>query len=369
MNEILELIRDFSGENAWIVQVFVVVFSVVVFNFVISILLNKLKKKLDTTKTPWDDALIYAIRRPLKLLIWIIGLSFAAEIALQADEVILEAIRTIRDVSIIATIAWFLVRFITSVEHNIIDHYLAEGKTIDQTTADAITRLLRLTVIITAILVAMQTLGFSITGVLAAGGVGGLALGLAAKDLLANFFGGLMLFLDRPFSKGDWIRSPDREIEGTVENIGWRMTTIRTFDKRPLYVPNSIFNTIAIQNPSRMSNRRIYETIGLRYEDIGKLEGILKDIRSMLASHPEIDQQRTLMVNLNSYAPSSIDFFIYTFTKTTAWARYHEIKEDVLLKINAIVETHGAEMAFPTSTIYVPQGIQVNPDLDAVSNN
>ena len=119
---------------------------------------------------------------------------------------------------------------------------------------DAMAKLLRLSVIITAGLVVLQTLGFSISGVLAFGGVGGIAVGFAARDLLANFFGGLMIYLDRPFSVGDWVRSPDRNIEGTVERIGWRLTVIRTFDKRPLYVPNSVFANIAVENPSRMAS-------------------------------------------------------------------------------------------------------------------
>ena len=102
------------------------------------------------------------------------------------------------------------------------------------------------------------------------GGVGGLIVGLAAKDLLSNFFGGMMIYFDRPFKVGDWIRSPDRQIEGTVERIGWRMTIIRTFDKRPLYVPNSVFSSIVVENPSRMLNRRINETFGLRYQDADK---------------------------------------------------------------------------------------------------
>jgi len=369
MNGIIEYIRNIGGADAWIYQVFIVVFCVVCLNFVVAVLLSKLHRKLMVTKNPWDDALIHALGKPLNLLIWIIGLSFAADIAKQSTEaVIYTAIPPIRDVSIIATITWFLVRFITNVEHNIVDHYVAEGKEIDLTTADAITRLLRLSVIITAVLVAMQTLGFSVSGILAFGGVGGLALGFAAKDLLANFFGGLFIFLDRPFSKGDWIRSPDREIEGTVEQIGWRLTTIRTFDKRPLYVPNSVFTTIAIQNPSRMTNRRIHETIGLRYDDVGKLPDILRDVRNMLETHPEIDQKQTLMVNFNSFAASSLDFFIYTFTRTTEWAYYHEVKEDVLLRISKIIESHGAEIAYPTSTIHIPNGVQPGMQSATVSN-
>jgi MscS family membrane protein len=138
-----------------------------------------------------------------------------------------------------------------------------------------------------------------------------------------------------------------------VENIGWRLTLIRTFDKRPLYVPNSVFATIAVENPSRMTNRRIYETIGIRYEDSEKMEVIVNDVKQMLKSHPEIDINATMIINFVSFSASSIDFFVYTFTKTTDWVFFHEIKQDVLLQILTIIENHGAEMAFPTSTLHV----------------
>ena len=188
---------------------------------------------------------------------------------------------------------------------------------------------------------------------MAFGGMGGIAIGFAAQDLLANFFGGLFIYTDRPFSVGDWIRSPDRNLEGTVEKIGWRVTRIRTFDKRPLYIPNSIFSHIALENPSRMSNRRIKETIGIRYEDAGKMGKIIELVRKMLLAHPEIDADKTLIVNFNAFAASSLDFFIYTFTKTTNWVDYHQIKQDVLLKTLDIIEGQGAECAFPTSTVHV----------------
>jgi len=203
----------------------------------------------------------------------------------------------------------------------------------------------------------------SISGVLAFGGVGGIAIGFAAKDLLSNFFGGLFIYLDRPFAVGDWVRSPDREIEGTVENIGWRVTRIRTFDKRPLYIPNSIFSQIAVENPSRMSNRRIKETIGIRYDDASKIETIINQVKEMLKSHPDIDSQKTLIVNFNSFSPSSLDFFIYTFTKTTDWIEFHSIKQNVLLKIVKIIEDNGAEFAFPTSTLHLAdEELFKNPD-------
>jgi len=327
-------------------------------------LLKRIQQRFAKTKNPWDDSILFAAARPLTLLIWVVGITFAADIVrAESDAAIFNAIEPIRQVGVIVAGAWFLVRLTASLQEAVIERGLSSGEPYDRTTADAIAKLIRLSVIITAALVILQTLGFSVSGVLAFGGIGGIAIGFAAKDLLANFFGGLMIYLDRPFLIGDWIRSPDREIEGTVEHIGWRLTTIRSFSKRPIYVPNSMFASISVENPSRMTHRRIYETIGLRYDDAEKVADVLKGIETMLRKHPEIDDSQTLMVNFVAFAPSSLDFFVYTFTHTTNWVKFQAIKQDVLLKIEKIIREHGAEIAFPTSTVHVPDGLKLQPPL------
>ena len=359
-NALYQALINWAGDNAWIMQVFVVVFLVLLFNLVLRLALRRLHGKLQGTDNPWDDALVGALRRPLNLMVWIIGIAFAAEIVYaETEATIFRAIGPMRDVGVIACITWFLQRLIKQVQINIVKRSKGEEHPLDQTTVDAIGKLVSASILITAALVVLQTLGFSISGVLAFGGIGGIAIGFAAKDLLSNFFGGLMIYLDRPFAVGDWVRSPDREIEGTVEYIGWRLTRIRSFDKRPIYIPNGIFSSIAVVNPSRMSHRRINETIGIRYDDIDKMQPIVDAVKTMLQQHEEIDDSQTLMVNFNSFAPSSVDFFIYTFTHTTNWVRFHEIKQDVLLKISDIITGHGAEIAFPTSTIHVPDPVQL----------
>jgi len=339
-----------TQNNSYILQAFLVVFASLLLDFVQRIILKRLYLKAKQSERMWDDAIIDALKKPVSLIIWAVGIFFAIEIIHDATgAVIFEAAKPLRDTTVIGAIAWFLVRLIQQGERKFI-----EGeKEVDATTVDAIAKLLKVSVVITSILVVLQTLGFSISGVLAFGGIGGVAVGFAAKDLLANFFGGLTIYLDRPFAVGDWVRSPDRDIEGVVENIGWRLTCIRTFDKRPLYVPNSTFTTIAVENPSRMLNRRINETIGIRYDDAGKMGTIVSKVKDMLANHPEIDTEKTLIVNFTSFAPSSLDFFIYTFTKTTKWANFHEVKQDVLLKIINIIDEEGAQIAFPTSTIHL----------------
>ncbi len=353
------LVKIMGEQYLWMVEIFLIVFVAMMLGYLVNKVINYLEAHAARTSTVWDDALIEAFRRPAVWGIWILGVNMAAAVAARVSESEwYELIEPINRVAVIFLCALFLVNLIKRAERNLVHpDYMAEP--MDETTVRAIGKLLRASIIITAILIAMQVFGYSISGLLAFGGIGGLAVGFAAKDLLANFFGGLMLYLDQPFKVGDWVRSPDQEIEGTVEDVGWRLTRIRTFDKRPLYIPNSIFNSISVENPSRMSNRRIYETIGIRYDDIGKMEVIVEDVRRMLREHPEIDQSQTLIVNFNTFSASSLDFFIYTFTKTTKWVKYHEIKQDVLLKVSQVIASHEAEIAFPTSTVHLPDQIHL----------
>jgi MscS family membrane protein len=340
----------FIENNSYLIQTFIIVLASLILDFIQRRILKKIHRRLEKTVNKWDDAFVGALAKPVSVVIWAAGIALAAEILQNASKaVIFTAVQPVRDTIIVAALGWFLLRLINNIEKS----FMEGDQEIDYTTVDAISKLLRISVIITSTLVALQTLGYSVSGVLAFGGIGGIAIGFAAKDLLANFFGGLTIYLDRPFKVGDWVRSPDREIEGTIEKIGWRLTRIRTFDKRPLYVPNSVFTTIALENPSRMKNRRIYETIGLRYDDASKVEPIIGKVKEMLLNHPEIDTHQTLIVNFNAFAASSLDFFIYTFTKTTNWIYFHEVKQDILLKIMKIITEEGAEMAFPTSTIHL----------------
>lgn len=357
MNINLDLIFEYlTDDRWWIIQVFLAVFATISINLVIKLILAKLEMQAMRTYNIWDESLIISGGKPLTVLIWLIGLSFAAGIAeQQAHSDIFKLVAPVREIGTIIIIAWFLIRFIKRLEVSYTLKHLRSKEALDATTLTALTNLAKISIVITCILVSMQSLGFSISGVLAFGGIGGIAIGFAAKDMLANLFGSLIIFLDRPFKIGEWIRSPDREIEGTVEQIGWRMTVIRSFEKNPIYVPNSVFSTITIENPSRMTNRRIHETVGIRYQDFSALTLIVEDVKQMLLQHPEIDTNQTLMVNFNKYGASSLDFFIYAFTKTTVWDEYHSIKQDVLIKTGEIIERHGAEIAFPTTTVLLNQ--------------
>lgn len=364
-----EFMHDLAGRlgldwlrEPWLPEVFFVIVGVVGINLVVYHLLRHAERIASRTSNNWDDALIRAAVRPLRVVVWLVGLTFATDIIGRYTQApIFDMAPVVRNLGVVACLAWFLVQLINNVLGNYIARREAAGEEVDRTTLDALAKLGKLSVLITATLVAMQTLGFSISGILAAGGIGGIAIGFAAKDLLANFFGGLTIYLDRPFAVGEWIRSPDKDIEGIVEHISWRHTRIRRFNKNPLYVPNALFTTIVVENPSRMSHRRIRETIGIRYCDIDKMEAITAEVREMLRSHPDIDAEQPLIVAFNEFADSSLNILINALTPVRGWAEFQAVKQDVLLKMAAIIARHGAEIAFPTRTVHLETNENVSP--------
>lgn len=350
MPDILDKILLFGSNAVWVPQVFAVILTTLLTAYIVSICLGRLQIRFQKTQNMWDDALVFSIKRPLQFLIWTFGISFAVEIIYQESGAkIFSVMHPIKDIIVISIISWFAIRFIINIQDNVIAKALNNNKPIDRSTIDALSVILRAAVIITAILTAMQSFGFSMSGILAFGGIGGVAIGFAAKDMLANFFGALMIYFDRPFQVGDWIRSPDKEIEGTVEDIGWRQTRIRTFEKRPLYVPNSVFSTISVENPSRMTHRRIKESLGIRYQDIYIADKIAAQIRQYLLEHSQVDKEQTLIVNLHQFGNSTVDLLVQACVFPVDIMPFHAVKHEIIMKVIEIIRENGAELAYPTN--------------------
>lgn len=321
-----------------------------IINKVVSKFYHKFEKSLKSESI--CKIVVFSIKIPLKILIWLLVASYIVVLVnkfLNFDT--LHSVLLARKIVFIFLLGLFLFKLIHEYEL-----YSTRVNTLARRAnfpVGTFCRILKIIVIIFALLTSIETSGINISGLLAFGSVSGIILGFASKDLLANFFGATLIYLDKPFGVGDWVRSPDKNIEGTVESISWRLTKIRTFDKRPLYVPNSIFNSIVIENASRMSHRRIREIIGVRYCDISLVTKIIDDIKEMLLEHEEIASDQTMIVNLTQFNQSSVDFMVYTFTKTINWIKYQEVKQDILLKISKIIDKNKAQMAFPTRTVHI----------------
>ena len=342
----------------WVPELCLILTGTILLQFFERRVLRRLTHKETVEKNPYLNTIAHAIGPPITFFIWFMGAMLLVNVIQKHYEihVMLNWVDPLRKIGIIASFAWVCLRLIQKAEENLV--LRRDGKKpVNKTTAIAVGRLARVVLFMIATLVVLQSLKVEVGGVITLGSAGTLVLGIAAKDMLANFFGGFMIFTDRPFSVGDWVRSPDRKIEGHVEHIGWRLTRIRTFEKQPLYVPNSVFLTISIENPSRMLNRRIREVVGLRYQDASKVPEIVAEIEEMLKTHPDLDQTHATFVAMNHFGPHSLDCLIYCFTKTTQWVPYLKVQQAVFVKITEIVKKHGADIAFPTMTVDVPEEV------------
>lgn len=328
-------------------QLIAIIFIITIFaHFILKFVIRIINKLIVKSKSQIDDYMVSALVLPAKCIIWLFFI-YASVGVLQAQYSILNNILTYIEVSIMLTVLWALIKFIDAIK----EYLLLDNDKFDNDIIHLSSKLIKLIFIVLTLLSIFQFLGFAISSILTFGGVGGMVIGFAAKDMLANIFGGLMISLDKPFSVGDWVRVGD--IEGTVEKIGWRMTMIMTFSKNPIYVPNGMFATKSIETPSRMTYRRIMQTIGLRYEDIGKAEVIISQIKELLNNNIHIDQKQPLRVNFDSFNDSSIDISIYAFTKIIDKASYENAKEKILFDIAKIVSTNNADFAYPTQTLKI----------------
>jgi MscS family membrane protein len=308
------------------------------------------------TQNGYDDQALQALRMPAEFLAVITGLYLAfALLQLPAAPVDLQLMASAVIKFLIAfVIAWALYNLV-----DVLDALLQQwaGRTdtdLDNHLLPFVRKSLRVFIVVMAIVMVVQNLGYSISGLLASLGIGGLAIALAAKDALSNIFGSIMILLDRPFAIGDWVQTG--ELEGTVEEIGFRSTKIRTFAKTLITVPNSVLMNMPINNYSRMPKRRIKMNVGITYATgPERMRQAVAAIRRMLREHPAIDQE-FLLVNFTDFGASSLDIMVYCFTGSTVWQEYLDARQDVCLKIMDILEGLGLEIAFPSRSLYLETG-------------
>jgi MscS family membrane protein len=318
------------------------------------------------TRHAWRDALLGALNAPLQCVVWIIGFS-VAESALTIDgrmPLLAKTFPPVRDVAAIGCVAWFLIRLARGAADNLRGRAQAEDRDFDETSADAIGKAVTATIVIVAALVMMQTLGFSITSLLAFGGVAGVAFGFAAQGLVANLLGGATIYASRPFKVGDHIVFAGTPSTGgyigwqagEVQHIGWRATRILDWNGKPFYVPNAKFNTETIVNHSRMSFRQLSEYVYVRLEDIDKISSIVADVNEMLEKHPEMGDY--LVFRFDSFGEYSLKLYLYAYTsgQVTNYTDYMRVKQDILLKIAAIIAQNGAKLAVPVAAVRVSEG-------------
>lgn len=187
------------------------------------------------------------------------------------------------------------------------------------------------------LMMGLQVLGIDIVPLLTVSGVGAAALAFASRDVFANFFGGLMVYITRPFVVKDFIELPGKKISGTVEEIGWYLTSIRDAQKRTLYIPNALFSTEYLINTSRITHRFIDEKLRFRIADGDRAHWIVEKIREMVKQHSEIDQGQPIDVFLLHLGSWGSEIELKAYTKTEKYSKFMDIKQDILIKAYRII--------------------------------
>lgn len=343
-------IKNESGVNTWqhfTIAAFLLLASYIFRKAFTRLVFGGLKRLSARTETTLDDELFDALEKPVAVFIAVVGAVMSVKVLKLSVEADLARIY-LQKIAFSVVIIWFLI----SALNTILDHLQGVAKQ-KQMNVAAFMPWIKKTVIslivIFGALMAAQQLGADVKAFLAGLGIGGLAFALAAQDTLANVFGSVVVAVDQPFRVGDYVRVG--AFEGTVEDIGLRSTKLRAPARSMIVIPNKTVAAEAINNLSRMPQRRVDQTIGLTYEATPeKLEALLADIRGLLVGNPDVAQD-FIAVHFLNYGAFSLDLQIIYFTANPDIRASFALREKINFAIMRAVQARGCSFAYPTQTI------------------
>lgn len=324
-------------------------------------ILTQIRFLSSKSKTTIDDQVVNALAEPVRFIPVVLGVFFASSFLEVSEDV--ASFFSKLDRSLVAfVIFWALHRIAAPLGDTLerADNFL----TVEM--VRWLVRILRVGFIIIGAAAVLEIWGIEVGPLVAGLGLFGVAVALGAQDLFKNLIAGIFVIGEKRFHVGDWV-FVDGLVQGTVEEIGFRTTMIRRFDKAPVYVPNAQLADSVVTNFTRMTHRRIKWLIGVEYRTTHEqLIQIVDEIKSYIenneafAGPPDVP----LFVRVDAFNASSIDILLYCFTNTTVWGEWLEEKEKLALKVKEIVEGAGTGFAFPSQSLYVesfPKDMEVFP--------
>ncbi len=349
------MIAEFIAKHIKNDPIFDLVMAIIYFTIsyfitkIVNLFLNKLSKKFSKKRGIVSSlSAISSLKEPILAGIWVLCIYKTLEVT----ERNIIFLREIVVVLVSYIIFWLFIRFMNHYIRKIVEEKEKNNENVDYAGIDLIKKSVQFIVFIIILLTCMGRLGVSLHSLLAIGGFGGIALGLGAQDIFKNIFGTLSIYLNKPFTVGDWVTSPDKQIEGIVEQIGWRQTTIRTFGQYPLYVPNSVFNEIIIENKGRMKYRQIYEVVPISYLNLNNLDKVTDEIERKIKSNSGINDKCALMACFESASRSAtLNLRIMAYTNKVDLINYSKTKQEILLDIISIIKENGGELAYDVTKV------------------
>jgi len=356
-NQFLNLFQEIWLEGFFGINVSEIIIGLMIFllfyvlrRLFARLLINRLTKLVLKSNNKLDDTIINVIEGPLKFLPVVLGF-FIASSYVDFSSNVQNFIDLINRSLITIFIFWLLHQLVIPFSF-LIKKF--EEK-ISKPLVDWTLRGLKILIFILGVVAILELWGIKVGPVIAGLGLFGVAVALGAQDLFKNLISGIMILMERRFTIGDVV-IVSGEVEGVVEQIGFRSTLIRRFDSTPVMVPNFKFSEQSVTNHSRRHHRRIRWLVGLEYKTtINQLKNIRDDITKIIETDNKFAKNKntSYFVRIDSFSESSIDMLVQAFTETNDWGEYLKIKEDLAVKLIEIFEKNNASFAFPTQSLYV----------------
>jgi len=367
-NDFIALVKDVWKHGVLGIDIGQIITAVLIFLFFLLIrrlfsrfIVNRLKALTRRTKNDLDDQLVDALENPLRFVPVVMGTFFATEV-LTLSEGLQQGANNLNRTLITFNIFWMFFKLIDPLSQS----FSGLKGLFSDSMITWLVKAIRGLIFFLGAAAILETWGIEVAPLIAGLGLFGVAVALGAQDVFKNLIAGLFIIGEKRFHPGDWVRV-EGIVEGTVEEIGFRTTTIRRFDKAPVFVPNAKLSDNAVVNFTRMTHRRIYWKIGLVYNtSIAQLCDIREKIESYILNNADFapPSEVSTFVRIDSFNESSIDVMLYCFTKTTDWGEWLEIKESLALEVKDIVRVAGSSFAFPSQSVYletIPSGAENFP--------
>ncbi len=344
--------REWIGIAIWqYIAVFAWIFlGLILLQIFVFFLDNYVRKMARKTSFSWDDTLVDGVEKPAGY-IFLTGFYYLTYSNLQFSVSISHFLAITLEIAFSITIIWLIYNLA-----DVFSKYLGEiTKTADSAIDDQLIPLIRKTlrffIVIMGIIAVLQNNGYNVASLIAGLGIGGLAVALAARETLANFFGSLTIFMDQPFKVGDWIKTGD--IEGTVEEVGFRSTRIRTFYNSLVTVPNSNIANTDVDNLGLRKYRRLRTMLNLTYSTSPEqMEAFVEGIKAIVKANKHF-RQDFYEIHFNAFGPHSLDVLVYVFFDVPDYSTEMQQRHNFLLEILKLSKEVGVEFAFPTQTLHM----------------
>lgn len=318
-----------------------------IFEFVLDNYIRRITKK---TRFTWDDDLLDGVERPSGF-IFLMTFFLISYTNLQLSVTVNMYLSAILEIAISVGFVWLFYNLADVFAKYLTVITSKTENTLDDQLVPLIRKTLRFFIVVMGVILVLQNNGYNVASLIAGLGIGGLAVALAAKDTLANFFGSVTIFADRPFKIGDWIKVGS--VEGTVEEVGFRTTRVRTFYNSLVSVPNSQVATTDIDNYGMRQYRRLKTVLNLTYSTTPEqMEAFVEGLKAIVKANKNF-RQDFYEIHFNAFGAHSLDVLVYVFFNVPDWSTELQQRHNFLLEVLRLAKEVGVEFAFPTQTLHV----------------